>query len=81
MGLGAELPFWTILPFVGLLLSIALLPLVVPHFWESNRNKALIAALFSVPVVIELVGGFGHEGVHQLVEKGQEYLAFILLRW
>ena len=52
MGLGAELPTWTILPFAGLLLSIALLPLAVPHFWESNRNKALVAALFSAPVVL-----------------------------
>ena len=79
MGLGAELPVWAILPFVGLLLSIALLPLGLPHFWEKNANKALVAAAFSLPVVIELVGGFGHEGLHQLVEKGQEYLSFILL--
>jgi Na+/H+ antiporter NhaD/arsenite permease-like protein len=79
MGLGAELPTWTILPFAGLLLSIALLPLSLPHFWEKNGNKALVAALFSLPVVLELVGGFGHEGVHQLLEKAQEYVSFVLL--
>jgi Na+/H+ antiporter NhaD/arsenite permease-like protein len=79
MGLGAELPTWTILPFAGLLLSIALLPLSLPHFWEKNGNKALVAALFSLPVVLELVGGFGHEGVHQLLEKAQEYVSFMLL--
>ena len=43
-----ELPVWTVLPFAGLLLSIALLPLVAHHFWESNRNKSLVAALFAV---------------------------------
>ncbi|MFI5314486.1 MAG: sodium:proton antiporter [Myxococcota bacterium] len=79
MGLGAELPVWAVLPFVGLLLSIALLPLAAPGFWEKNANKALVAALFSLPVVLELVGGFGREGLHQLVEKGREYLSFILL--
>ena len=79
MGLGGELPSWTILPFVGLLLSIALLPLAVPHFWESNRNKGLVAALFSAPVVLYLAIGFGHDGVHELLEKLKEYASFILL--
>ena len=79
MALGGELPAWTILPFVGLLLSIALLPLAVPHFWESNRNKGLVAALFSAPVVLYLAIGFGHDGVHELLEKLKEYASFILL--
>jgi Na+/H+ antiporter NhaD/arsenite permease-like protein len=78
LDLGAALPFWTVLPFAGLLLAIALMPLFAAHFWERNANKALVAALFSLPVVLELAS-FGHEGVHQLVEKGQEYLSFILL--
>jgi len=37
-----------------MLLSIALLPLAAPHFWEKNRNKALISALFGVPVALYL---------------------------
>ncbi|MGH2897707.1 MAG: sodium:proton antiporter, partial [Solirubrobacteraceae bacterium] len=79
MNIGAELPVWTILPFAGMLLSIALLPLFAPHFWESHGRKALVSAIFSVPVIVYLVAGFGHEGVHQLVEKGMEYVSFILL--
>ena len=51
----------------------------MPHFWESNRNKGLVAALFSAPVVLYLGLGFGHEGVHELVEKLKEYTSFILL--
>jgi Na+/H+ antiporter NhaD/arsenite permease-like protein len=78
LDLGAALPFWTVLPFVGLLLAIALLPLFAGHFWDKNANKALVAALFSLPVVLELAS-FGPAGLHQLVEKGQEYLSFILL--
>jgi Na+/H+ antiporter NhaD/arsenite permease-like protein len=79
MHLGAELPFWTVLPFAGLLLAIALLPLAAPHFWESHRSKALVAALFAAPVALYLVAAHGAEGAHQLVEKGHEYVAFILL--
>jgi Na+/H+ antiporter NhaD/arsenite permease-like protein len=54
-------------------------PLTAPHFWESNRNKGIVAALFSAPVVLYLSIGFGHAGVHELVEKLKEYTSFILL--
>jgi Na+/H+ antiporter NhaD/arsenite permease-like protein len=74
-----ELPVWTVLPFAGLLLCIAILPLVAHHFWESNRNKGLVAALFALPVALYLVAAHGEAGVHQLLEKGHEYAAFILL--
>ncbi len=52
--LGKLLPLWSALPFVLLLLSIALLPLIAPHFWEKNRNKALVSALFGIPVALYL---------------------------
>ncbi|MFN4218626.1 MAG: sodium:proton antiporter [Candidatus Bipolaricaulia bacterium] len=52
--LGKLLPLWSALPFVLLLLSIALLPLAAPHFWEKNRNKALVSAIFGVPVALYL---------------------------
>jgi Na+/H+ antiporter NhaD/arsenite permease-like protein len=73
------LPVWTVLPFAGLLLSIAVLPLAFPHFWESNRNRALVAALFAVPVALYLVAVHGAAGVHELIEKGKEYASFIVL--
>ena len=31
MNIGAVLPLWSILPFAGILLSIALMPLFLPH--------------------------------------------------
>jgi len=74
-----ELPVWTVLPFVVLLLSIAVLPLVLPHFWESNRNKGLVAALLALPVALYLVAAHGEAGVHELIEKGKEYASFIVL--
>ncbi len=74
-----ELPVWTVLPFVGLLLSIAILPLAAPHFWESNRNKGSVAALFGVPVALYLLVAHGAGGLHELEEKAKEYVSFILL--
>ncbi len=39
-------PYWTILPFVLLLLAIAVLPLVpaTGHWWESNLHRFYVAA-------------------------------------
>ena len=76
---GVELPFWTVLPFAGLLLAIAVLPLVAHRFWESNRNKGLVAALFAAPVASYLLLGLGAFGVHELAEKAKEYVSFMLL--
>jgi Na+/H+ antiporter NhaD/arsenite permease-like protein len=74
-----DLPLWTVLPFAGLLLSIAVLPLVAHHWWERNLNKGLVAALFGLPVAAYLVAALGSFGVHELIEKGKEYVSFILL--
>jgi len=79
MGIGSELPVWSVLPFVGLLLSIALLPLSVPHFWERNRTKGLVAAALALPVAVYLCAAFGSDGLHELAGKAREYLSFILL--
>lgn len=72
-----ELPVWTVLPFAGLLLSIAILPLAATHFWESHGNKGLVAAFFGVPVAVYLVAAHGSFGVHELLEKGKEFTSFI----
>jgi Na+/H+ antiporter NhaD/arsenite permease-like protein len=73
-----DLPLWTVLPFAGLLLSIAILPLVALHFWESNRNRGIVTALFALPVALYLLAQ-GEAGLHELLEKGEEYTSFILL--
>lgn len=77
--MGAGLPLWTLIPFVALLLCIAVLPLAVPHWWEHNRNKGLVVAALSAPLAIYLVSAWGEGGVHQLLEKGMEYGSFLLL--
>lgn len=60
-------------PFILLLLSIAVLPLWVPHFWEKNKNKALVAMLFGLPVA----GYFLYHDWHILMRTFLEYAAFI----
>jgi Na+/H+ antiporter NhaD/arsenite permease-like protein len=70
-------PTWAVLPFALYLLLIASLPIVLPHFWESNRNKLLLALALSAPVVGYLVMHPG--GPLLLAETACEYLAFMAL--
>lgn len=75
--LGIELPLITALPFLVLLAVIAVAPLVAPRWWHHNRNKALVAGLVSLPVLIYF--GASLEGRHLLAEKALEYLGFIVV--
>jgi Na+/H+ antiporter NhaD/arsenite permease-like protein len=77
--LGAALALWSVLPFAALLLCIAVLPLFATHWWEKNRNKAAVAALLSLPILLYLVLGAGSAGLHELEHKGMEYASFIVL--
>ena len=64
--IGRVLPVWTVIPFAGILLSIALCPLLVPHFWHNHFGKvsALWAVLFAVPFVYVYHGTAVHEILH-----------------
>ena len=73
------LPWWSALPFAGMLLSIAVVPLAAEHFWELNRNKGIVAALFAVPTALYLGFGLGAAGVHELGHKALEYASFMAL--
>ena len=77
--LGTELPLLSALPFVALLLAIALLPLIAPHWWHQNRNKALVAAIASLPIVVYFWFDLGAPGREVLHEKFHEYLSFIVV--
>jgi Na+/H+ antiporter NhaD/arsenite permease-like protein len=77
--LGVELGLWTVLPFAGLLLAIALLPVVAPAWWDQHRNKALVAALFGVPIALYLALACGPEGRAVLGEKVKDYVSFTVL--
>jgi Na+/H+ antiporter NhaD/arsenite permease-like protein len=73
--LGQTLSLWTVVPFVGLLLSIALLPLRAPHFWDDHKNKALVAFLWSLPIAAY----FFFHAPHELLLSMKDYASFLLL--
>jgi hypothetical protein len=64
-----------ILPFAALLLSIAVLPLVAGHFWESNLRKLGVSAILGLPVVWLYVRGNGHALHHAVLD----YTSFMIL--
>ena len=68
-----------ILPFVFLLLSIAILPLTLPHWWEKNRNKLLVSLIWAIPAAVVLMLDMGGEGAVLLAHSLEEYIAFIAL--
>jgi len=85
-GLGDVLPMWSVVPFAGLLLSIALLPMVAEHWWHHNKNQLLVAVLWASPVFVYLVylaatnhETLGHDALHSLEHAGAEYISFIAL--
>src|SRR5438094_10119170 len=77
--LGAQLTLFSALPFVALLVAIALLPLVAPEWWHQNRNKALVAAIASLPILVYFWFDLGEPGREVLHEKFHEYLSFIVV--
>jgi Na+/H+ antiporter NhaD/arsenite permease-like protein len=77
--MGARMPIVAVLPFGLLLLCIAVLPLIAGHWWEHNRNKAVVVLLLALPIALYLVLGLGQDGVLELEHKGKEYASFIVL--
>lgn len=73
--LGHQLPLWSVLPFGLMLLCIAVLPLAAPHFWEKNRNKALVSLVLGLPVALWI----GAMDLSALAHAAREYVAFIVL--
>ena len=76
---GGELGLAWAIPFAGILLSIALCPLVFPHFWHRHFGKvsAFWALAFLVPFTINYGPGMAvYEVLHTLMS---EYVPFIIL--
>src|SRR5262249_36495424 len=76
------LPWWTLAPFVLLLLAIALLPLLAEWFWKHHHYKAVVVLLLAVPVAGYLLylGPFtGHRSTGILLHELGQYVSFIIL--
>ena len=76
---GASLSVWWGVPFVGVLLSIAVFPLVAPKLWHHHFGK--IAAAWALAFLVPFALAYGTSTalgtlVHALLE---EYVPFIVL--
>ena len=71
----AGLSFLWVLPFVLMLLSIAVLPLAAGTWWQSNRNKAVVSLLLGAPVLIAV----GLMDARPVLHEAREYVSFIIL--
>jgi Na+/H+ antiporter NhaD/arsenite permease-like protein len=58
-----------------MLLAIAVCPLWVPHWWESNSNKLIVSATLGLPVLAAY--GLHHPGA--LLHTAEDYVSFIVL--
>ena len=77
--LGAQLPLFSIIPFFGLLLSIALFPLILPSFWHKHFGK--IAFFWAILFIIPFTAWQGYSiMMHELLYVILlEYIPFVLI--
>ena len=77
--LGEELPIISVLPFLGILFSIAIVPLLKPDFWHRNFGKISMfwALLFLIPFSFKFgVNETTYQFLHVII---LEYIPFIIL--
>ena len=68
-------PLWSISPFICILAAMAVLPLVIPDWWNSNRNKTIFSVVASLPVIFLVLKNNPLMLGHAL----QDYASFIIL--
>lgn len=78
--IGSVLPLWSIIPFVGILLSIALMPLWTPNFWHHHFPKvsAFWALVMAIPFIYFFKGNAVYSIAHIFIV---DYIPFIILLW
>ena len=75
----AQLPVWSIIPFVGMLLSIAVIPLIQGDWWAENMKWVSLgwSLIFLIPFSIAYSV---NEGLFRLLESVLlDYIPFIVL--
>ncbi|MDO5739678.1 MAG: sodium:proton antiporter [Ornithinimicrobium sp.] len=75
-----QVAWWSMIPFVIMLLAIATAPLIeaTRHSWEKQRVQLQVALVLGIPVALWfLIAGEGGAVAHALVEYGQ-FIALLL---
>lgn len=76
--LGTQLPLWSAIPFAGILLSIALFPLLAPQFWHHHYPK--ISLVWGVLLTVPFVWVYRGEAMHEILHVAlADYLPFLIL--
>ena len=78
--LGTLLSAWWTIPFVGMLLSIALFPLFVPRFWEHHYAKVTLfwSLVLAIPFLFLHRGDAGHHLLEVIIA---DYIPFVVILW
>lgn len=79
MEIGETLPLFSIIPFVGMLLSIAIVPLVKGEWWEKHELGVAIAwgLVFLIPFAIFY--GLEETGIQLIESLVVDYIPFLVL--
>jgi Na+/H+ antiporter NhaD/arsenite permease-like protein len=78
--IGKVLPAWTVLPFAGILLSIALCPLLMPRFWHHHYGK--VSAFWALVFALPFIYVFALVAVSEILYVYLiDYIPFIILLW
>jgi Na+/H+ antiporter NhaD/arsenite permease-like protein len=76
--LGTQLPLWSAIPFAGILLSIALFPLLAPQFWHHHYPK--ISLVWGLLLTIPFLWVYRGEALHEILHVAlADYLPFLIL--
>jgi Na+/H+ antiporter NhaD/arsenite permease-like protein len=76
--MGEALPIYSVIPFVGMLLSIALFPLLAPKFWHNHFGK--ISSFWAVVIVIPLLISYKGLAIYEILHVIlADYVPFIIL--
>jgi Na+/H+ antiporter NhaD/arsenite permease-like protein len=76
---GSTLPLWWGVPFAGILLSIALIPLLAPIFWHHHFGKVVLAWGLAFLLPFAAVYGAGAAGANLVHALMAEYVPFVVL--
>lgn len=73
----ANIPLWCSIPFIVMLLAIAIGPLIAEKWWGQNKNKLLVSLLLSIPVTIYmLINGLSENLLETIM---YDYVPFMIL--